>query len=242
MLYFLPNEPGTPTLKRIQALGLGYAFARAPAATQVTDGPSGCGGVVVAEPDRVPRIEFHRDQQRWQKLPGSEVWVGCERDQVVDPQRLRRVPQLVAGHWTLLADGQVWWIPVARSAHGGENVLPRQSTLDETGKWVAGGTLTRYAHLWEIASRWWDARVGAVPADTAATGEARVRMEMDFDGIHEAAAAVLASNYCLGPAEISLLGLFDEQTTVEILDAVIDWPTITAWLEKKRDEPPAAAG
>ena len=55
----------------------------------------------------------------------------------------------------------------------------------------------------------------------------------EFADVNDAALLALATNYRVGKAEVVLLGLFDDRATVEILKALIDWPTISAWLKKK---------
>ncbi len=47
---------------------------------------------------------------------------------------------------------------------------------------------------------------------------------------------VLAVNYRIGPAEASLLGILSAGISREILDALVDRPTLEKWLEKKTAE------
>ena len=55
----------------------------------------------------------------------------------------------------------------------------------------------------------------------------------DFDGLHDAALTALSTNYRIGKAEVNALGLFDDSSATAILSALVDWPTVLKWKEKK---------
>jgi hypothetical protein len=138
-------------------------------------GPEGRQGIVCAQSDSYQdgRNVFHREMQRWTKVPGADCWVGYWIDAVPGPADLARRKQ-IAGYGLVLGDGRSWEIPVARSyAERGEGEaaelfyevnLPRALELAADGKWTAGGVVARYAPLWELAEAWPDRCRGVLPA------------------------------------------------------------------------------
>lgn len=238
LLYYLPERDRAIKLEELRTAGLGYAFERAPTCCGVQGGPDGSPGVVVADPQSVPesQIGHYPDRQTWRKMPASPNWVAyytADRPASADLQR----DQVLPGHWIRLADGQEWLAPIARGAGEEDDRLvwyqnlPEATSIDGEGNWTRTGVLPRYERLWEIATRWWDARSGATISDDAQ--QQNIRATFDFDGLNDAALAALAANYRVGKAEVALLGLFDDHCTAQILDALIDWPTIETWLKKK---------
>jgi hypothetical protein len=138
---------------------------------------------------------------------------------------------MLSGHLVTLGDGQRWRVPIARAIDAEAelltygNVLPRAVDVDDDGEWTPAGTVARYAPLWEIATSYWHARVHAEELDEG--------IKFDFAGERDAALAALAANYRIGKAEVGLLGLFNDQAILQILDALIDMPTFEAWCKKK---------
>lgn len=243
LLYFLADRDRTITPDDLRRIGLGHAFDRRVAGNNATGALGGRNGVVLADPTRVEshRIGYYPDRQQWFQMPMPDVnaWVGRYTDAPVKPEDLARAEQL-DGHWVTLGDEQRWLAPVARAQteHDGElrwhNALPAATTIDAEGHWVEAGVLPRYAPLWPIATAFWDQWMGAKedgggPADTAT-------VSFDFAGANDAALAALAANYRLGKAEVALLGLFNDQTVLGILLALVDGPTVQEWLKKKTEQ------
>ncbi len=246
-LYFLPGQNRGIKIADLQAAGLGYAFERRMSPREVLGGgPDGNPGVVVADPESVPDIGYYADRQTWRKIPGSRNWLGYLTHNRPTPADLQR-DQVLDGHWITLADGNEWLVPIARGSveetfetPGGakdtrlawcRNLPEATSIDDDEGHWIRDGVLARYRPLWDTATRWWDARSGAKIPD-AEEGKP-TRVTFDFDGTNDGALLALQANYRVSKIEAAALGLFDDQCVVEILDALIDWPTIEAWLKKK---------
>jgi hypothetical protein len=244
-VYFIPQAARSIKLADVRALGLAYAFDDRVTPAGVSQGPDGHAGVVVADPDRVPphKIGYFASEQTWRTAPGvatakgDPVWVGIFTADPPTPADLVR-KETLDGHAVTLADGQRYLVPVARSIDDAQDQLvyhcrlPRAITLDDDGAWQPAGILARHERLWEIAAAWWDARLGASDTSQGIT--------FDFAGANDCALAALATNYRLGKAEIGLCGLLTETSVVAILDALVDWPTVEAWLKKKF--PSASAG
>jgi hypothetical protein len=264
-LYYLPGARGSITAEELAAGPLAYAFDQRSRVTpcQVSGGPDGGSGLVVADNRRVPdvRIRYKTAEQQWQAMPwllgngkkskiaGDEhpPWVGFYTADRPGPEALLRDPAL-DGHPVRLGDGNRWVIPVARGCAQVEEGLVGYCNLPETtgldwtsGEWVNKGVTDKYARLWEVATRWWDAITGKVLEDAEAEDESE-GLELDFSGKRDAALSVLQANYAIGTAEVALLELLDDQAINEVLCACVDWPTWTARLEKKTAPPDSASG
>lgn len=252
LLYYLPECTRAIKVADLGKIGLGYAFDSRLVPREVQRGPGGDRGVVVADPDRLPEhlLGFWPEKQTWLKIPGlpdgKEAWVGRHNDQPVRPPDLVR-ESVLPGHFVTLADGNDWLVPIARgiNADGDEPFgypnLPQTVGVDDAGAWTQGGVVPKYRRLWEIATAWWDAFAAAGPGpddvdDVVVDDKRKVTIEFDFPGVNDAALYALATNYRVGKAEVALLGLFDDRSTVEVLEALIDWPTVQAWIKKKVSE------
>jgi hypothetical protein len=243
LLYYLPTEdaahPGHVKIARVRKLGLGYALDRC-TASGCQKGPDGDSGVIVADSRRVAKIGHYPDRQTWRRIPGLEAWVGYYTDDRPTPEDLQR-DEMLDGHLVKLADRQAYVAPIARGWSDDEenpgwfHAVPQLQTVDENGDWVAGDVVPRYQRLWQIATRWWDVKTGALAdasEDDADTDEA-AEVSFSFATLNDDAVEALATNYHLGKAEVGLLGLFDTHAAASILDASIDWPTWVAQMKKK---------
>lgn len=263
LLYFLPDQGRGVKLPDLQTIGLGYAFERNPTPRECQRGPDGHKGVVVVDPSGFQEthlIGYFPEKQAWRKIPphpsvvsapscSIEAYVGVYRDPPPTPAELLR-RRTLRGHLVTLGDGQQYEIPVARGWSDDEEdpgwymALPQATDLDEEGNWTRGGVVAAYAPLWDVALRWWDAMVaaeeGSEQEDAEGTEEEGKGLEFEFAQLNDAALLALSTNYRLGKAEVALLGLFSTGVPQAILQATVDWPTLTGWLKKKH--PPGDAG
>ena len=235
-------------MAQVAEVGLGYAFVSGRSPAPIRNGPDGANGVVLVTDGAAlgdKMLGYYPDDQTWQKIPGSVAWVGCYDDARPKPEDLLQ-PDTLGGHLVRLGDGKEWTVPVARgmSEEDGELrwscALPTGVALDDDGNWLRGAPLAKYDRLWELACKWWDVWNAA-----AVGGEDGKAAEFAFDGLHDSAVLALQTNYRIGKAEAALLRLFDGSKAVEVLKAVIDWPTIVIWMAeqnaKKNDHPEADA-
>jgi hypothetical protein len=247
LLYYLPGLDRSIKVEQAREAGLGYAFERQITAnTYHGKGPFPEQGVTFADSATVQKVGCYPDQQTWRQAPGQQFWIGYYNDQRPGPADLARTRQL-DGHLVRLADGNDWLIPVARGWNDADDesagwyyAVPRLTDLDAEGNWAPGDVVPAYRRLWDLATGWWDTRERA--AEAAEEGEERTTVDFAIDtfgGANDAAAFALGTNYRLSKFEIAALGLFDTQSAQAILDCVVDGPTFSRWLQKKRTEDPA---
>lgn len=237
--YYVPGRTSGVSREHLDAAGLEY-LPLPKHRREVRGGPDGSDGVIVALANvGADQVGYFRDRQAWRRIPGRDAWVGRDHSQVLPgPADLLREEPL-DGHPLRLADGNRWQVPMAREwcEEDGELrwriPLPRVCELGDDGRWQPGEVIPLHRALWELAERWNDARRAAVAGVELIDGRPVARFE--FDDVLGAAALALQTNYVVGPAEISLAGLLTYQLAIEVLDAVIDGPTLLAWSKKKRD-------
>lgn len=231
--------------------GLSYCCDQSIASREAMSGPEGQPGLCFVDAAQSGGLGYHPDRQTWRKIPpvllagdAPEIFVGFQTDEPPNPEQLAR-PRRIDGHWLTLGDGNRWHVPAAISIDDAADVyrplrrLPTQSRLGDDGKWTSGDVRGDLAELWEIATAFHDTFFGAV-----AEGEegAAASVSFDFARAHEAAVAALAVNYRVGPVECDALGLLDVEACGRILQAVIDWPTTQAWMQKKTEAAAAGSG
>ena len=206
----------------------------------VGEGPGNKGaGVLVVIKANVSagEIGYYPDKQIWETIPKSDVLVGMYTDDPPTPEDLQR-PTILDGHLVALEDNHQWMIPVARAVAevDGEVVaydkLPHNVGTDSEGNWSRNGTLPKFSNLWKLALRWWEAIAGELEGQ-AIEGRDKVGITMEFNDIAEGAFEALQTNYRVGRREVSMLGLFSDQSMYQILHALVDMPTIQVFAKKK---------
>lgn len=257
-VYALPLGDGVtlPSDKRIIECGIGYAFGTGRGRSLpcslcgANDGPASKPCDIVGHPVHVDpkHLGYHPDRQTWLRIPGSEAWVGYWKDDPPNAKSLQR-EHMMNGHQVLLGDGDVeesYAIPVARAfVDDGSDALryrinlPTATGMDPDGNWVSGSVIPSYAELWAIAEQWWDEFSGAVMQKTHVDGKG---VEFDFRGFRDAGLLALATNYRVGIPEVAALGLFDDRSVLDIMMALIDWPTMEQWDKKKANLGPVVDG
>ena len=158
---------------------------------------------------------FHPGQQTWTAV--DDYYIGCGDD--VTPALLLR-PEPIDGHYVCLEDGNDWLIPCARMFPAG-TMLPESLILGPDGAWVTE-ILPRFARFSARAQKVWDAFTGD--------------NEMDFSTASDIAAEALSINYYIGRHEISILRLFSTTNVMNILKAMVDYPTLMEDIKKKTQE------
>ena len=239
-LYFIPTQTCTgvaPKQEELAALGLTYAFEGRPHFTAIQQGgpgPGGRGSLLTCRRRFEGAGKIELVNQKWAKHPSGKFWVGRFIDlPLPTPHDLARAETL-DGYPLELADGQRWQIPLARQYWDSSTpeqrgvtyreTLPQALGLTEEGHWVQEGPLPRYRRLHALAAAWNDYK--RTPAE-----------ELDPEFVDhwnqyqtrvDAAVEVLATNYVVGPLELStlFLGSLTYDLAEKILDLLIDEPEI----------------
>ncbi len=244
-LYYVAGKtPGISDKEIRFDLGLDYAFddGVVPTKAEVYGGPDGNNGIVIADGARFPgRIGFYPDDQTWTKIPKSSVWVGHYTGaEQPAPANLQRKTML-DGVQVVLADGGAWLAPIATSYEDSPGApmspvhyLPTANRLNEDGDWESGEILPRYRPLFRDAMICWTAFMEAAQAEienAIETGEATVTFHVADQAA--VAATAIGANYVVGPAECSLLGLFTDLNTNQVIAILIDWASFEEICSKK---------
>lgn len=213
MLYYVA---GRSTMNRAQAVELGLGYAAGPgscSSVATSSGPDGQAGVVFS----FGGTRVHRaDAATWEEHYALEgVWVGFDPASPPAPEDLER-EAVIKGHAVTLGDGRQWIVPVARKISG-DSGLPCRLRMTRDG-WVVGDVSdAQHRALFDRACEIWDMlRDGSVTLED----------ECDL------AAIALGMNYRVCAAEISTLGLFTTQAEAEVVEAILDLPSVPA-LKKK---------
>lgn len=228
LVYFLPGKRAV-SAQDAEHAGLAYAVdGQGPTHSPMERGPGGASGVVFSFPAVGREISLPElaGAAQWSRVPDSEAWVGYDPQKRPRPADLARA-EVVRGYWVELGDRQEWLIPVAR-CYGGGTELPCRFAWDGA-RWAQAEVKDRYRELYGAARMIWD----NFGSDEDLLGNLSDKLTV--------CAWALAVNYRLGPAEISLLGIFDQPSAVRIARALIDWPTLAEWAKKKLAAPAASS-
>lgn len=234
--YWVPDQRATIQREQLHAYGLSYAIEDRHTARGCDNGPDKRHGVVVCHGDnRNGKLGYFPELQQWKQIPSSDVWVGVYLDAKPRPDDLSRADQ-ITGRWLTLDDGNRWLCPMARrwvemdSRLLWDYNLPRRLTLNEEGVWLPGEVKPRYEKLWQLAMAYED-----VAAKAAANTDGDV-VRFTFDDIDGLAIGALQVNYRVGPVELDLLGIYDDQARQAIVRVLLDADTREEWIKKKLRE------
>lgn len=238
-VYFLPNAARDQvTIQRLRDVGLGYAFEDRVSSALVVRGPDGQRGMLVGDPQRVDenQLGYFPDRQHWREMPpapggAGPIWLGWPQNVKLRPEDLCREEQ-IKGYWVRLADGQKWLVPIARKSLPDEEnalryaiALPHVAGINASGEWANDRVVPAYEPLWQVASAFWESLLGAVVDGENAT--------LNFSDTLDSAVKALAANYRIGPAEATALELLTMECAVEVLQSLVDWPTLKEWFAKR---------
>lgn len=225
-LYFVPSNSATvPDFLRY-ALEDGCTISR----VQTLAGPSGLGnGTLFVRGEATPRITA---SQTWTVAANNAYAVGVEQGTKLSPDLLAREEPL-PGHWVTLGDGSRWLCAIARGFNTEQarfySPLPRSLQFDPpSNSWIPGKVVRQYRRFLELAMQYAEASTRAI---------AEERAHFEFPAVDELALLGLTANYRISALELSL---FDDAYTIEtrrqLINAILDVPTLNAWAEKKREQ------
>ncbi len=247
-LYFKTGySKPTVSLESLESWGIGYAFEKKPLCRQAELGKHGLGTVFMEQPPaptpgsdendpkkRIGRIGVYPEEQVWEKVPGTDCFVGYYKDDMPGVDDLSR-QQPLNSYVLRLNNNEDWSVP--RVVHAPEGVakynLPCRLDVDGDGVPCDGEPIAKYQYLWELVTPYIDAFL--------TTDQEKVS-ELDDKKILHDAISILQVNYKIGVREAVIMDLF----TREIRDLpltlcllAIDYPTFIKWQEdlKKSESP-----
>jgi hypothetical protein len=219
-LYFVENLKGMP-MPRLAEFGLWPVLGNESFNRLESIGPENKAGVLLAwvprtnNRERAPRYVPH--EQTWTKNPRANHWVGFWNDRPPTEADLRRETTNGVNR-PKLGNGEQWVVPTAKLYPKGTG-LPQTRGIDEEGK-VVRRVQPEYEQVMLDGDLVWN---------HALTGEG-IPDEESF----EICVRALAVNYRVGPLEVSLLRLLDDDTETLICWALIDR---ISWKDAENTEP-----
>lgn len=172
-------------------------------------------GVIVAmgtEPG-----SYNPDLQVWQDC--GKYWCGFESGRKPGPDNLLRTVGIDGYHLTL-GDGNKWRVPMLkrwRRNEGHVSELPKKlrRVITPEGRYTVKMAVAPEHEALD--------NIGQMIRDAFAA-----EAGWSFDDLYATAAALLSTNYSIGPEEIGLLGLFDQEIALKMLGLAIDTPGLEA--------------
>lgn len=211
---------------KAEKLGLGYAMRDGGGCetTEVFNGPLGAG-VFFSFAGANTQLG---NGAVWREIPGKGgLSVGYLPEKKPKPRDLERA-NMLSGHATQLGDGHKWLIPCARRIDGS---TPLERGIEWDGSsWVGGDVVAHQQELYAQACKVWDSIMRSIDG---ADAEEDVRLKVNDEC--DIASMALGTNYLLGPAEISLLGLLTTHKMAQVCLALVDWPALDE-LKKKEEQ------
>lgn len=235
-LYFVPQNFVTDTLKKptltaitrddLTAIGLEYLDRVE--ARHVSVGPGGDPGWLVYRTIHAPPI-YEPPKQQWRLRTGKAgLYIGRINGLTPGPSDLARA-DILPGHAVQLGDDRQWIIPAARQHDeegAGYCALPCSIGMNDQGEWNEFNVLHKYQKLWSYVGEYFVLLMNAI--------EEQGKCKFNFPNFIPLCIEAISTNYCVGPIEISWLGLLTTQNRKFIADAVMDMPTFKDILQKKR--------
>jgi hypothetical protein len=173
-----------------------------------------------------PKVGYYPDTQQW-VAGGEKWWIGWEKDSRPGPVDLVRGEQM-PGYEVKLGDGGLWLVPC-------ERFLPRTLKLDGVGE-VQRVPLAKFAAMGEKTAVAWDEYRAVVKArdknkvDDLFSIRSWIEMGNHFLGV----------NYWVGRIEANELNLWNDQTLVTTVEAILDIPGLVKMEgdgDKKKESP-----
>lgn len=175
-----------------------------------SEGPEAALRGCLASPMHDVYVVYQPGVQRWDRLVAG-VWLGARKD--ATPQQFAR-PRQFTGYRRLLGDGNDWIIPIA-NPFARLCGLPAHDVLRD-GAWTRE-IAEQYLALSERATAM-ACQVRIAVLEGRAEG-----IDMPDGELRQLMADVVALNYDLTLAEMSVLRLFDPSVYWPVVSALIDW-------------------
>ena len=225
-LYAIPNG-GMVNAEKLKTAGLAGIFEGVTySQRQTSQGPGGGDCTLICIGDDAKALYFKPEQQAWQQSLNGKYQVGLYEKDKPTEEILRREKQL-AGHEIEMGDGSKWLVPVARIITGGSS-LPQSLILGKNGE-VLTEALPQYAQFSAKAEKLWEDFRNEI-------SKKKEKIKMTIPERMAFAIEALAWNYHIGTEEVNLLKLITTQNLHEVLEAIIDIPTLVEVAKQMEDE------
>ena len=174
---------------------------------------------------------------KWRSF-NDAYWIGWDPDRPPMPVELARKEQFTANP-VILGDGNIWMIPVAQR-------LPHKHRLSPDGIGWVRRISRQYEEFYEQAQRHMlsifrdldilDIAQGARLSENLSQEELKATHTIHLTECDRFCADALAINYRMHMSVIDVLDLFDDQSVVRTVLAVIDMQDILAVRDEKKSE------
>lgn len=221
-LYYAPNKCLIHE-KNLPDYGLDHLMSEGElSCREVVAGPDGRSGciftVIMKNSEMWPLVGYFPDRQEWRRF--GKYWVGIDQKCPPDPMVLfRENLKVTRGYDVKLGDGREWFIMIACLLDG-TSPLPHKRVFDGA-KWVFGGVKSQYQKYYDEAKKFAEAVVQSTGPSVTVVDESNL------------AAMAISMSYRIGPAEMSMLELLDDETVMEVCKAAIDLPVLEDAIKKK---------
>lgn len=218
-IYFFPDSRQRVLTKEAwQALcktqGLSHLSRTTPSCRECLSGPAGAPGLLVTAnvhgATSIPR--YAKDEQLWRKCSDT-LWIGVQRDAMPTPGDLEQ-PMLIEGHPVELADGNVWRMPRAVIAPGGQTGLEIVLTVNQDTGEDEEAVKPCYRRFGDLARKFWEAFLNAEDG----------KVTFAMDDLLALSVEGLSHNYRVGMHELRMLGVLSSENVWRLCYAAIDGP------------------
>jgi len=224
-LYFLPGRRDV-SRESVESAGITAVDDLSSVSFCETErGPDGGAGIIFAvepktEGGKLPKVGYYPKNQQWSSCNNAKFWLGVSTEHKPTPEDLLKT-ESIAGHSVVLADNNLWTVPLARSFPSG-SALPKALVLGPNGELVVE-SLPEFAKISEIADEVYNSLLGESDSIDVTKG-----WDMSIQS--------LSLNYRLSKWEASALKILSTRNVTEVLEALVDVPSIKAQIdsEKKR--------
>lgn len=213
------------TGKKLAALGLDKIIAAGFQQRQHSTGPEGVSCMVLSAGSAKETL-YKPAEQVWEKSVTGKYFVGYWTASPPTAEELARASQ-IEGH-IIETDSGRWKIPLARLVTGASGAIPQRIVIGKGGS-IAYEPMAKYADFSKRAEDLWHDYL--VSLKVLEEDDLLTEKQMVAFGVE-----ALGFNYHVGTDEINALQIFNTLTFTDMIYAVIDRPTIVAYLDRQEGE------